>query len=182
MSPKPFATVGANIDRQIELAKAVRTSRRTGEAIEEVADELANLVLRLHAEHRQWRQSSTGEGPPFVATPLFVDPADIVGYLRRRAEWYRAMSETEALGGAARRAAEARHCAYIDAADEIDRGEYLTAVRYGDSSYDLDHRGSWGASSVPGVVNGTVRRFPSRDVARDLLEQAREMAATGGEP
>lgn len=44
------------------------------------------------------------------------------------------------------------------------------AIRWGDSSYDLDHRGYWGASSVPG--NG--RRFRSEEVARDLIEQARD--------
>lgn len=42
-----------------------------------------------------------------------------------------------------------------------------------DSSYDLDHRGFWGASSVP----GSGARFSSRDVARDLIDQARDMKA-----
>ena len=50
-------------------------------------------------------------------------------------------------------------------------------VRWGDSSYDQDHHGYWGASSVPGVVAGVVRRFNSRDVARDLLDQAKEARA-----
>jgi hypothetical protein len=51
------------------------------------------------------------------------------------------------------------------------------AVRWGDSSYDTDHRGYWGASSIPGVVRGTVKRFDSRDVARDLISQARDARA-----
>jgi hypothetical protein len=50
-------------------------------------------------------------------------------------------------------------------------------IRYGLSDYDQDHRGYWGASSVPGVVNGVVQRFRSREVARDLIEQARESYA-----
>lgn len=51
------------------------------------------------------------------------------------------------------------------------------AVRWGDSQYDQDHRGFWGASSVP----GDNRRFDSKDIARDLIEQAREQKATGGD-
>jgi hypothetical protein len=47
------------------------------------------------------------------------------------------------------------------------------AVRYGSPDYDLDHRGSWGSSSVPGAG----KRFNARDVARDLIAQAREMHA-----
>ena len=47
------------------------------------------------------------------------------------------------------------------------------AIRHGDASYDLDHRGYWGASSVPGYG----RRFNSRDVARDLIDQCRDMLA-----
>lgn len=56
-----------------------------------------------------------------------------------------------------------------------DDGEW--AVRWGSSDYDQDHRGFWGASSVPGVVNGKVQRFDSRAVARDLIEQAKEQEA-----
>jgi len=41
-------------------------------------------------------------------------------------------------------------------------------IRVGDSSYDQDHRGYWGSSSLNG------RRFKSIDVARDLLEQCKE--------
>jgi len=52
------------------------------------------------------------------------------------------------------------------------------AVRTGDPQYDLDHSGYWGASSLPGVYEGKVRRCNTRDVARDLLEQCREMHAT----
>lgn len=44
------------------------------------------------------------------------------------------------------------------------------AVRFGASDYDQDHHGFWGASCVPGGR----RRFMSRDVARDLIDQARE--------
>jgi hypothetical protein len=47
------------------------------------------------------------------------------------------------------------------------------AVRFGPSDYDQDHRGYWGASSVPG--HG--RRFGAESVARDLIDQARDMAA-----
>lgn len=48
-------------------------------------------------------------------------------------------------------------------------------VHYGDSSYDQDHRGFWGSSSVPGVnAKGQVQRFDARAVAKDLIEQARE--------
>lgn len=38
------------------------------------------------------------------------------------------------------------------------------------SDYDQDHRGFWGCSSVPG--NG--KRFRSEEIARDLIEQARD--------
>lgn len=54
-------------------------------------------------------------------------------------------------------------------------GEWI--VRYGLSDYDQDHRGYWGASSVPGVIAGKVTRFKSYDIARDLLEQARDQKA-----
>lgn len=47
------------------------------------------------------------------------------------------------------------------------------AVRWGLSDYDQDHRGHWGASSVPGGK----RRFNSRETARDLIEQAKESHA-----
>lgn len=43
-------------------------------------------------------------------------------------------------------------------------------VRWGLSDYDQDHRGFWGASSIPGGR----KRFRASDVARDLIEQARE--------
>lgn len=49
-------------------------------------------------------------------------------------------------------------------------------VNWGLSDYDQDHRGYWGSSSVP----GDNRRFDSKDIARDLIEQAREHKATGG--
>lgn len=44
------------------------------------------------------------------------------------------------------------------------------AVRYGLSDYDQDHRGYWGASSVP----GNKKRFNSYEIAKDLLSQAKE--------
>lgn len=52
-------------------------------------------------------------------------------------------------------------------------------VRYGLSDYDQDHRGYWGASSVPGCGGRDCqpRRFNARDVARDLIEQAKDQRA-----
>ena len=49
------------------------------------------------------------------------------------------------------------------------------AVRWGSSDYDQDHRGYWGSSSVP----GDNRRFDSKDLARDLIDQAKEHFAQG---
>jgi hypothetical protein len=46
----------------------------------------------------------------------------------------------------------------------------------GDASYDQNHFGFWGASSVPGVVCGKITRFDSKSVARDLIEQVKEHA------
>ena len=43
----------------------------------------------------------------------------------------------------------------------------------GDSQYDQDHRGFWGASSLPGAG----KRFNSVELARDLVSQARDMEA-----
>lgn len=48
------------------------------------------------------------------------------------------------------------------------------ALRVGLSDYDTDHHGYWGASSLPGVVQGKVKRFPSLVMARDLIEQCKE--------
>ena len=45
------------------------------------------------------------------------------------------------------------------------------AVRWGLSDYDTDHRGYWGASCIG------ARRFRSRDMARELIGQAREHKA-----
>lgn len=42
------------------------------------------------------------------------------------------------------------------------------AIRWGLSDYDQDHRGYWGASSVPGCHES----FKSYEIARDLLDQA----------
>lgn len=47
------------------------------------------------------------------------------------------------------------------------------AVRWGLSDYDQDHRGYWGASSVP----GSNRRFRSEDVASSLIDQAKDAYA-----
>ena len=47
------------------------------------------------------------------------------------------------------------------------------ALRYGLCDYDPDHLGYWGASSIP-CGN---KRFNSREVARDLIEQCREQYA-----
>jgi len=52
-------------------------------------------------------------------------------------------------------------------------------IRTGDSQYDQDHRGYWGSSCVPGVVNGIVKRFRSRDIAKDLLEQVKDQYYCG---
>lgn len=51
------------------------------------------------------------------------------------------------------------------------------AVRWGSSDYDQDHRGYWGASSVPGGN----RRFDSKDVARELIDRAKDQHAQGEE-
>ena len=53
------------------------------------------------------------------------------------------------------------------------------AIRYGLSDYDTDHHGYWGASSIPGVVNGKVIRFNSVGIAADLICQAKEHKYTG---
>ncbi|MHB8107999.1 MAG: hypothetical protein ACYDH4_11325 [Candidatus Cryosericum sp.] len=50
------------------------------------------------------------------------------------------------------------------------------SVHYGDSSYAQDHRGFWGASSVPG---GRKRFNATRDAA-DLIDQAEDQAAQEG--
>lgn len=43
-------------------------------------------------------------------------------------------------------------------------------VRYGDSGYDLDHHGYWGAATLPGYRHG----FDARRMAADMVKQARE--------
>jgi hypothetical protein len=50
---------------------------------------------------------------------------------------------------------------------------YFWRINYGDASYDQDARGFCGAASVPG--NG--KRFKSRKVAKDLIEQVKEQIA-----
>jgi len=52
-------------------------------------------------------------------------------------------------------------------------------IRSGLSDYDQDHHGFWGASCVPGVGGRRMRprRFNATNVARDLIDQAREMQA-----
>jgi hypothetical protein len=47
------------------------------------------------------------------------------------------------------------------------------AIRTGDSSYDQDHRGYWGASSIDPHTN-------CRDLAIELLDQCAEHAACSG--
>lgn len=47
----------------------------------------------------------------------------------------------------------------------------MWSLRVGPSDYDLDHRGFWGASCLP---RG---RFRSVDLARSLLDQARDQYA-----
>ncbi len=44
----------------------------------------------------------------------------------------------------------------------------------GDASYDTDHHGYWGSSSVPGK-----EPFDARGVARDLIEECKESYAQG---
>jgi len=55
----------------------------------------------------------------------------------------------------------------------LDNGAYY--VRCGDPSYDPSHEGYWGASIVPGVVNGNISRFDARSMARELIEQVKDM-------
>lgn len=58
---------------------------------------------------------------------------------------------------------------YIDVRLQVTPdGEWY--LHSGAASYDTDHRGFWGAASVPG--NG--RRFGSAVVARDLIAQCRD--------
>ena len=47
-------------------------------------------------------------------------------------------------------------------------------INWGPSDYDISHQGYWGASSVPGVVNGQVKRFNSTDLARELITQVKD--------
>lgn len=44
------------------------------------------------------------------------------------------------------------------------------AVRFGLPDYDQDHLGYWGTSTIP----GNSKRFPSKDVARDLISQVKD--------
>jgi hypothetical protein len=50
------------------------------------------------------------------------------------------------------------------------------SLRVGDSSYDQDHHGYWGASSLPGYDprKNRTRRFPSFLIARDLISQCKD--------
>ncbi len=57
------------------------------------------------------------------------------------------------------------------------------SLHFGDSSYDQDHRGVWGSSSIP-VCRGRdghlrVARFDSMAMARSLWNQAVDMAVDG---
>jgi len=86
--------------------------------------------------------------------------------------------ESYARGRSARRADVGAHFSdeegdhYIEVRLQVyEDGDWT--VRWGDSQYDQDHRGYWGSSSVPG--NG--KRFKSEEVARDLINQARDHAS-----
>jgi hypothetical protein len=48
------------------------------------------------------------------------------------------------------------------------------AIRFGDSSYDLDHNGYWGASCIDSETDCT-------DLAKDLIGQCADHAAQCGE-
>ena len=74
-----------------------------------------------------------------------------------------------------------------DARDSIEPDFVDVRIRYhdgewsfhvGDSSYDQDHRGAWGASSV--AINDDDDALDS--IAAELLEQALEDLAEQGEP
>lgn len=61
---------------------------------------------------------------------------------------------------------------FIDVRLQVyDDGSWM--VRHGDPQYDQDHRGFWGTGSVP----GDGKRFRSKELARELLEQAKRHAA-----
>lgn len=51
------------------------------------------------------------------------------------------------------------------------------ALRYGSSDYDQDHRGYWGAGSI--ALDDSDETLDS--VARELVEQALDQAATSGD-
>lgn len=53
------------------------------------------------------------------------------------------------------------------------------ALRWGDPSYDLDHRGYWGVASVPG--GGRLTKKEARNIAIDLRKQVAEHASQCGE-
>ena len=54
-----------------------------------------------------------------------------------------------------------------------DDGEWC--LRWGLVDYDQSHSPMCGASSVPGVVGGKVQRFDATAVAKNLLDQCKEM-------
>jgi len=56
----------------------------------------------------------------------------------------------------------------IDVRLQVQEGGW--ALRTGDSSYDLDHRGYWGAGYL-------TRSSNCRELARELIEEARDHAA-----
>lgn len=51
------------------------------------------------------------------------------------------------------------------------------SLRWGPSDFDLDHRGYWGSSSVPGWNH----QINARAIARDLKSQAQEQHATSAD-
>lgn len=62
----------------------------------------------------------------------------------------------------------------IDVRLQVTPGGWSTHT--GDSSYDQDHRGFWGSSSMDGRTN-------CRELAKDLIDQARDAhAETASDP
>lgn len=59
---------------------------------------------------------------------------------------------------------------WVDIDVRLQVGERGWSVHTGDPSYDQDHRGFWGASSMDGRTN-------CYDLAKDLIDQARDAHA-----
>ena len=56
---------------------------------------------------------------------------------------------------------------YVDIRLQVSEAGKWT-IHVGDSSYDQDHRGYWGCSSLDG------KRFRSREMSKDLINQVKE--------